>query len=79
VSVPQNVNDRYDVNVPKSESSQVSKPPADVRVPVATRIRISAVKQIDDFAAEENRPRSAMLRILLAEAVTERLRKRGRR
>jgi hypothetical protein len=48
----------------------------DPRLTVSTRLSRAGVVQVDQFAVEEQRTRSAMLRILIAEAVAARRRKR---
>lgn len=56
----------------------VNDDPSAARVTVSTRTSVAGRDQIDAFAAAENRTRSTMARILLAEAVAARLRSQGR-
>lgn len=71
----------YDVVVPAKKATKWPvKPNPDRRVQVAVRLKPSSLATIDEFAREDQRTRSDMIRILLAEACAarERAKKLGR-
>lgn len=67
----------YDVYVTVSPGQKVNQASgSNARAIVSTRLSTAGVKAVDELAGEEDRTRSAMLRILIQEAVTARRRKR---
>lgn len=63
---------------PKQQDGQArgQEAESDARETVSTRLSAAGVQAVDELAAAEDRTRSAMLRILIKEAVTARRRRR---